>query len=99
MRPHWLAVWIGVAGYVWTIVRAWRWPDLADAVILTFLPLYIGPVILLVDIENYGGRMVAAAIPLAAVLAARFASTLLDSATAMTRDWSATGMPPPGENS
>jgi hypothetical protein len=46
-------------------------PDLVESSLLVFLPCYLGAVILVATIDNYGGRMVAAAIPFALVLAAR----------------------------
>lgn len=72
-RPHWLLMWLGVAGYLIALVRKRRWPDAVERCVLLFLPLYLGPVLLVAGIENYGGRMVAVAMPFAAVLAARFA--------------------------
>lgn len=71
-RPHWLLIWLGAAGYLRALVRLRRRPDTVEQAVLLFLPLYLGPVLLVAGIENYGGRMVAAAMPFAAVLAARF---------------------------
>lgn len=72
-RPHWTLIWVGVMGYLAT--RLWwrRWPTLLETCILVMVPLYLGPVWLFAGIDNYGGRMVAMAMPFAAVLAARFA--------------------------
>jgi len=70
-RPHWFAIWCGVLAYLVTQIRARQWPTIAEAAVLIFLPLYLAPVILVAGIENYGGRMVAAAMPFAAILAGR----------------------------
>jgi hypothetical protein len=73
-RPHWLLAWSGVAAYLFTRVR-WRLaPTLIEAALLIFLPLYMGAVIAVATVDNYGGRMVAAAIPFALVLAGRAAA-------------------------
>ena len=69
-RPHWMLIWAGAAGYL--AARVWwrweRWPGAAEACVLAFIPLYLGPVLLVSGIDSYGGRMVAVAMPLAAVL-------------------------------
>ena len=70
-RPHWFATWCGVGAYIVMWIRARAWPTIAEAAVLIFLPLYLAPVIMVAGIENYGGRMVAAAIPFAALLAGR----------------------------
>jgi hypothetical protein len=72
-RPHWALIWLGVMGYLATRVWWRQWPTLLETCILVMLPLYLGPVWLFAGIDNYGGRMVAMAMPFAAVLAARFA--------------------------
>ena len=70
-RPHWFAIWCGVAAYIVAQVRAREWPSIWEAAVVIFLPLYLAPVIMVAGIENYGGRMVAVAIPFAAALAGR----------------------------
>jgi len=70
-RPHWFAIWCGVFAYLVARLRSRQWPTIAEAAVLIFLPLYLAPVILVAGIENYGGRMVAAAMPFAAILAGR----------------------------
>lgn len=71
VRPHWFAIWCGAAAYLVARIRSRQWPTIGEAAVLIFLPLYLGPVIMVAGIENYGGRMVAAAIPFAALLAGR----------------------------
>ena len=70
-RPHWFAIWCGVLTYLVVRIRSRQWPTIAEAAVLIFLPLYLAPVVLVAGIENYGGRMVAAAMPFAAMLAGR----------------------------
>lgn len=74
-RPHWLAIWCGVLAYIVMRIRSREWPPIAEAAVLIFLPLYLAPVIMVAGIENYGGRMVAAAMPFAAMLAGRAISS------------------------
>jgi len=73
-RPHWLLAWCGVAAYLFTHVRSRVRPDVTESAILIFLPLYLGAVILVATVDNYGGRMVSASIPFALVLAGRAAA-------------------------
>jgi hypothetical protein len=70
-RPHWFLAWCGVAAYFHAWLKLRLRPDLVESSLLVFLPCYLGAVILVATIDNYGGRMVAAAIPFALVLAAR----------------------------
>ena len=73
LRPHWMLIWIGVAAYVITRIK-WRVsPTAPEAAILLLLPLYLGPVWLVAGVGNYGGRMIATAMPFFALVAARWA--------------------------
>jgi hypothetical protein len=76
MRPHWMLIWAGVAGYAVSRIRAREWPTLVEAAVIVWLPLYLGPVLLFAGIDNYGGRMVATVMPFAAILAGRFIGDL-----------------------
>lgn len=72
IRPHWILIWLGVAGYAVTRVPWRQWPSRLEICAALLIPLYLGPVLLVGGVSNYGGRMVAVAMPFVAVLAARF---------------------------
>ncbi len=85
-RPHWMAIWFGVAGYLVSRITRRRSPTGAEALVLLMVPLYLGPVWLVAGVSNYGGRMVAVAMPFAALLAARWAGDYLGSARFLRHD-------------
>jgi hypothetical protein len=70
IRVHWIAIWACALGSVVTMIAKRRAPTVIDACVMLFLVLYLAPVVTVAGIENYGGRMVAVAMPFAAWLAA-----------------------------
>jgi hypothetical protein len=86
VRPHWMVIWAGVAAYVITRLTWRRPPTGPEAIVLLLLPLYLVPVVLVAGVANYGGRMVSAAMPFAALLAARWAGDYLESTRLLRHD-------------
>lgn len=76
IRPHWMLIWLGVSAYAATRVLWRQWPSRLEICVALLIPLYLGPVLLVGGVSNYGGRMVAVAMPFAVVLAARFLQDL-----------------------
>jgi hypothetical protein len=69
LRPHWLLMWTGVAVFGVTMCRrpvAW-W----EAVVVVSVIVYVGPLLAVAQIENYGFRMFVPVVPLALLLAVR----------------------------
>ncbi len=77
VRPHWMVECVGVIGYLVTRFTWRRVPDLREFVMLTFLTLYLSAYVFVSTIENYGGRSISVALPLAAVFGAFLLCELL----------------------
>jgi len=76
LRPHWLLMWAGTFVFAWRAFKRRRlefWESLA----LSFIVLYLGPLIVLMNLTSYGFRMVVPVVPMILLLAVQaFASRL-----------------------
>ena len=69
LRPHWLLMWTGVAAFGVTMCR--RPVGWWEAVVVVSVIVYVGPLLAVAQIENYGFRMFVPVVPLALLLAVR----------------------------
>lgn len=73
LRPHWPFIWAGAFDFAMRALKKRRlefWESFA----LSFIPVYLVPVIALAQISNYGVRMIAPVIPVVLLLAVQAAS-------------------------
>jgi hypothetical protein len=70
LRPHWIIMWLGVIWFLWRAVKKRRL-DFWEAFALSVILVYLGPLIAVADISNYGVRMIVPAIPMLLLLAVR----------------------------
>lgn len=68
LRPHWIIMWAGVFVFLWRAVKRRRL-EFREALALTFIVVYLGPLIAVADISNYGVRMIVPVIPMLLLLA------------------------------
>jgi hypothetical protein len=68
LRPHWIIMWVGVLGFLWRAVKR-RHLEFWEAFALSFIVVYLGPLIAVADISNYGVRMIVPVIPMLLLLA------------------------------
>jgi hypothetical protein len=68
LRPHWIIIWAGaflLCGRVWKRRRLEFW----QAFTITFVLVYLGPLIAVAQIYNYGVRMIVPVLPVLLVMA------------------------------
>jgi hypothetical protein len=70
IRPHWVLAWLGAALFVLGAIRRRRC-ELWEALALTFIVLYLAPLVAVAHLANYGFRMVVPVIPVVLLLAVR----------------------------
>jgi hypothetical protein len=68
LRPHWIIMWAGVLVFLWRAVKQ-RHLEFWEAFALTFILVYLGPLIAVGQISNYGVRMIVPVIPMLLLLA------------------------------
>jgi hypothetical protein len=68
LRPHWLLAWGGAIAFAGLALYRRR-VDFWQAVFGTFVVIYLGPLLAVAMIENYGFRMIVPAMPAALLLA------------------------------
>jgi hypothetical protein len=77
LRPHWTLMWAGAFVFAWRVFKRRRL-EFWEALALGFIILYLGPLIVLMNIKSYGFRMIVPVIPMVLLLAVQaFASRLL----------------------
>ncbi len=62
VRPHWLLMWAGFFAFL-GIVLIRRKIEFWQAMLVSFIILYLGPLVAVAVINNYGYRMIVPAIP------------------------------------
>jgi hypothetical protein len=67
LRPHWIIMWVGVLGFLWRAVKKRRL-EFWEALALSFILVYLGPLIAVAHIYNYGVRMIVPVIPMLLLL-------------------------------
>jgi Dolichyl-phosphate-mannose-protein mannosyltransferase len=67
LRPHWIIIWAGAALFCW---RAWKKRRLEfwQAFTITFVAVYLAPLIAVAQIYNYGVRMIVPVLPVLLVM-------------------------------
>lgn len=67
LRPHWIIIWAGAALFCW---RAWKRRRLEfwQAFTITFVAVYLAPLIAVAQIYNYGVRMIVPVLPVLLVM-------------------------------
>ena len=68
LRPHWIIMWAGVLVFLWRAAKK-RHLELWEAFALSFILVYLGPLIAVAHISNYGVRMIVPVIPMLLLLA------------------------------
>lgn len=77
LRPHWTLMWAGAFVFAWRVFKRRRL-EFWEALALGFIILYLGPLIVLINITSYGFRMIVPVIPMVLLLAVHaLASRLL----------------------
>ncbi|HEX8920148.1 MAG TPA: hypothetical protein VF766_01640 [Pyrinomonadaceae bacterium] len=77
LRPHWTLMWAGTFLFAWRAFKRRRL-EFWESLTLSFVILYLAPLIVLINITSYGFRMVVPVIPVILLLAVEaFASRLL----------------------
>ena len=68
LRPHWIIIWAGAFLFCW---RAWKRRRLEfwQAFTITFVAVYLAPLIAVAQIYNYGVRMIVPVLPVLLVMA------------------------------
>jgi hypothetical protein len=68
LRPHWIIIWTGAFIFCW---RAWkrRRLEVWQAFAITFVAIYLAPLIAVAQIYNYGVRMIVPVLPVLLVMA------------------------------
>jgi hypothetical protein len=67
LKPHWLVMWIGASIYTWRLLKRHHL-EFWEAFALLFILMYLGPLIAIADINNYGVRMIVPAMPIVLLL-------------------------------
>jgi dipeptide/tripeptide permease len=67
LRPHWIIMWAGVIAFLWRAVKKRRL-EFWEAFALSFILVYLGPLIAVAHIYNYGVRMIVPVIPMLLLL-------------------------------
>jgi len=68
LRPHWIIMWAGVLVFLWRAAKRRRL-EFWEAFALSFILMYLGPLIAVAHIFNYGVRMIVPVIPMLLLLA------------------------------
>ena len=68
LRPHWLIIWGGAFWFCWQRAKKRRL-DPWIVCCITFIVLYLGPLVAVAQIYNYGVRMIVPVLPVLLVLA------------------------------
>jgi hypothetical protein len=69
VRPHWVLAWAGVAAFC---VAAWsRGLETWELLVVAFIAVYLGPLIAVAHLTNYGYRMIVPVVPAVLLLAFR----------------------------
>jgi hypothetical protein len=77
LRPHWTLMWAGTFVFAWRVFKRRRL-EFWEALALGFIILYLGPLIVLMNIKSYGFRMILPVVPVILLLAVQgLASRLL----------------------
>jgi hypothetical protein len=85
LRPHWIILWAGVFLFLWRAAKRRRL-EFWEAFATTFIVTYLGPLIAVAQISNYGVRMIVPVLPMLLALAlAAIAPELETPATARSR--------------
>ena len=68
LRPHWIIIWAGAFLFCW---QAWKRRRLEfwQAFTIAFVAMYLGPLIAVAQIYNYGVRMIVPVLPVLLVMA------------------------------
>jgi hypothetical protein len=67
-RPHWLMAWLGLAAFCVLKIRSL---ELWELLLLTFVVVYLVPLIAVADLPNYGFRMIFPVVPAVMLLGFR----------------------------
>jgi hypothetical protein len=68
LRPHWTIIWAGALLFLWRAVKGRRL-EFWEAFAITFIVMYLGPLIAVAQISNYGVRMIVPVLPMLLLLA------------------------------
>lgn len=64
VRPHWLVMWWFFGTYVYVVARTRYVWTFDEAVLASFVPCYLLPLMAVAMLSNYGFRMIVPVIPL-----------------------------------
>ena len=70
LRPHWMLMWLGVGVFAWRAARR-GYLEPPEGLLVTFVVLYLGPLVAIGGLGNYGIRMIMPVIPSVLLLAVR----------------------------
>jgi hypothetical protein len=68
LRPHWTIIWAGALLFLWRGVKRRRL-EFWEAFAITFIVMYLGPLITVGQISTYGVRMIVPVLPMLLLLA------------------------------
>ena len=68
LRPHWIIMWAGALLFLWRVVKRRRL-EFWEAFAITFIAMYLGPLLAVAQINNYGVRMIVPVLPMLLLLA------------------------------
>jgi hypothetical protein len=68
LRPHWIIMWAGALLFLWRAVKRRRL-EFWEAFAITFIVMYLGPLLAIAEINNYGVRMIVPVLPMLLLLA------------------------------
>jgi hypothetical protein len=80
VRTHWLIIWAGFAAFI-GFAAVHRRLEFWQALLVAFILLYLGPLVAVAMITNYGFRMIVPAVPALCVLAVYAGEQLLRNPT------------------